>query len=139
MSHLYMVVEVVQERNLMIRRVESWRQAIQRSPFAIPMEEIIRRIGSRFDLSRDLNQTPQNPEDAHGYPVSSLVHRILTSRGLQREQQSTVQPENVIDLTETSGPINLEAGESRPESLLPGRSNLFQAASISNLSYGLIC
>ncbi|KAG9134486.1 hypothetical protein Leryth_021498 [Lithospermum erythrorhizon] len=120
------------------RRVESWRQAIQRSAFAIPMEEMIRRLGTRFELSRDLNQTPQNAEDHNGSPVSSLLSRILTSRGLRREQQSTVQPENVIDLTESGSPTNLETGESRLASLLQRRSNSYQAASMSNLTSGFM-
>ncbi|KAG9137771.1 hypothetical protein Leryth_019400 [Lithospermum erythrorhizon] len=94
------------------RRVESWRQANQRPDFAIPMEEMIRRLGTRFDSSRDFNQTPQNAEDTHGAPVSSLRSRILTIRRLGRRQQS-VQPQNVIDLTESSTSTSLEAGENR--------------------------
>ncbi|CAH9063088.1 unnamed protein product [Cuscuta europaea] len=61
-------------------RVESWRQTIQRASFTIPMEEMIRRLGSRFDLSQV--QT-QNPQESPG----DILNRFLTSRG-RREQQN---------------------------------------------------
>ncbi|KAK9921659.1 hypothetical protein M0R45_030161 [Rubus argutus] len=81
------------------RRVESLRQTIQRSAFTFPVEEMIRRLGSRFDLSRDLVQpTEDNPRETadrtHG-----LLNRILTSRALRREQNQ-VPPTEVVDLTQ---------------------------------------
>ncbi|KAM0005157.1 putative transcription factor C2H2 family [Helianthus debilis subsp. tardiflorus] len=63
------------------KRVESFRQTIQRNVFTMPMEEMIRRLGSRFDLSRDL---------FHGHSFlsenSSLLNRYLASRRLRTDQ-----------------------------------------------------
>lgn len=115
------------------RRVESWRQAIQRTAFTIPMEEMIRRLNNRFDLSQvhphDIDESPERS--------SSLLNRILTSRGMRREQNNVVPPDDVVDLTQSS-PTNLEAGESHQiSSLLVHRSNSNRAASISPLTSAL--
>ncbi|KAE8680601.1 E3 ubiquitin-protein ligase RNF5 [Hibiscus syriacus] len=47
------------------RRVESWRQTIQRTALNLPVEEMIRRLGSRFDLSQDLT-TAREASGAQG-------------------------------------------------------------------------
>ncbi|CAA0829916.1 RING/U-box superfamily protein [Striga hermonthica] len=90
------------------RRVESWRQAIQRSAFTIPMEEMIRRLGSTFDLSRELpsahSRSPGGTRESPDVAIHSgtnLLNRILTSRGMRRERAPLmVAPDDVIDLTE---------------------------------------
>ncbi|MCD9645016.1 hypothetical protein HAX54_033658 [Datura stramonium] len=115
------------------RRVESWRQTIQRTAFTIPMDEMIRRLGSRFDLSQ-LQQL--SPEGSHELPErsSSLLNRILTSRGLRREQNPVPPSDDVVDLTQTS-PTNSDVWEGRRlSSLLLRRSNSHRAAHYANLA-----
>lgn len=125
------------------RRVESWRQTIHRNAFTIPMEEMIRRLGSRFDLSWDLvHPHPLLPDSPRELPdrSNSLLNRFLTSRGMRREQNNTptpVQSDAVIDSTQSS-PTNSEVGEResrRLSSLLARRSN--RAATISSLTSAL--
>ncbi|KAK3030800.1 hypothetical protein RJ639_037181 [Escallonia herrerae] len=122
------------------RRIESWRQTIQRNAFTIPMEEMIRRLGSRFDLTRDLVQVnPQNPDGPRESPERNtlLLNRILTSRGLRREQNTVVPSDDILDLTPAS-PTNSEVGESRRlSSLLVRRAHSHRAASISYLTSAL--
>jgi E3 ubiquitin-protein ligase RNF5 len=98
------------------RRVESWRQSMQRNAYALPMDEMIRRLGNRFDLTRDLNQAlpdgpmPELPERSH-----LLLNRILTSRGLRREQfvpSGPLPTDDVVDLT----------GESQIQTQTPSQS-----------------
>ncbi|KAG8367954.1 hypothetical protein BUALT_Bualt16G0126300 [Buddleja alternifolia] len=113
------------------RRVESWRQTIQRTAFTIPMEEMIRRLGSTFDLSRELAQI-QNGGGPHESPErsNSLLNRILSSRAMRRERAPSVPSDHVIDLTESS-----PARENRRmSSLLLRRSNSHRAATLSNLT-----
>ncbi|KAL6539873.1 hypothetical protein OROHE_011644 [Orobanche hederae] len=120
------------------RRIESWRQAIQRSAFTIPMEEMIRRLGSTFDLSRELPQIQarnadglsESPERTNNNSNNSLLNRILTSRGLRRERTPS---DEVIDLTRESVP-NHDSTNRRISSLLIRRSNSHRAASLSNLA-----
>ncbi|CAA2997686.1 E3 ubiquitin ligase [Olea europaea subsp. europaea] len=119
------------------RRIESWRQTIQRTAFTIPMEEMIRRLGSTFDLSRELVQIQsQNPNGHRESPErsNSLLNRILTSRGMRRERTPALPPVSVVDLTESS-PTNPEVAQNhRFSSLLLSRSN---AAILSNLTSSL--
>ncbi|KAE8733973.1 hypothetical protein F3Y22_tig00000913pilonHSYRG00025 [Hibiscus syriacus] len=60
------------------RRVDSWRQTIQRTPLNLPVEEMIRRIGSRFDLVRDLTP-PREVNVSLGTAVrtGSMLNRIF--------------------------------------------------------------
>lgn len=83
------------------RRVESVRQSLQRAAFSFPVEEMIRRLGTRFDLTRDFIP-PQEPEGAHEAVerTNSLLNRILTSRA-RREQSSVAPPDDVVDLTQS--------------------------------------
>jgi len=99
------------------RRVESWRQTIQRN--ASPVEEMMRRF---------VNTENNN---------NSLLNRILTSRGMRGEQSTVVPPEDVVDVDLTQNiPTNAEAGENRwLSSLLLRRSH--RAATISNLTSAL--
>ncbi|KAF5750654.1 hypothetical protein HS088_TW03G00993 [Tripterygium wilfordii] len=122
------------------RRVESLRQTIQRNPFGFPVEEMIRRLGSRFDLARDLTP-PQDPSNERetAERTNSLLNRFLTSRGMRTEQSPAAPPEEVVDLIQSSssGP---EAGQSsRLQSLLLRRtqSQLQRATTVSSLSTAL--
>ncbi|KAG2683296.1 hypothetical protein I3760_10G025600 [Carya illinoinensis] len=104
------------------RRVESFRQTLQRTAF-LPVEEMIRRLGGRFDLTRDFLQ-PQEPDGAHETVETSLLNRILTSRA--RREQNLVPPDDVVDLTQ-SDMSSPEIGDnrrvhSRVQSLLLRRS-----------------
>ncbi|XP_071698290.1 uncharacterized protein [Rutidosis leptorrhynchoides] len=75
------------------KRVESWRQTIQRNVFSMPMDEMIRRLGSRFDLTRDLVQgisSHSNNPHENSERNSSLVNRYLTSRGLRADSSLTL-------------------------------------------------
>ncbi|XP_019165847.1 PREDICTED: E3 ubiquitin-protein ligase rnf146-like [Ipomoea nil] len=120
------------------RRFESWRQTIQRTAFTFPMEEMIRRLGSRFDLAQ---VQPPNPEDSRESPErrNSLLARILTSRGMRREQNQNPVPTSddaTVDLTD---PSNSDAWDSgRLPSLLRRISNpnrdRDRAPSISSLA-----
>ncbi|KAM7262618.1 hypothetical protein ACFE04_000301 [Oxalis oulophora] len=80
------------------RRVESLRQTIQNTPFGFPVEEMIRRLGSRFDLNpaRDSENTLDTAER-----TNFLLNRILTSRGLRGEQSPAPPPDDTVDLTES--------------------------------------
>ncbi|XP_073287398.1 uncharacterized protein [Primulina huaijiensis] len=121
------------------RRVESWRQAIQRTAFTIPMEEMIRRLGSTFELNREFSQAqPRNIDDPHDSPErsNSLLNRILTSRGMRREQTHVpvLPSEDLIDLRESS-PTDYEVRDShRLSSFLLRRSNSHPAAALLNLT-----
>ncbi|KAL8459818.1 hypothetical protein ACS0TY_030897 [Phlomoides rotata] len=118
------------------RRVESWRQTIQRSAFSIPMEEMIRRLGSTFDLNRELAQLQSRNPDESPERSNTLLNRILTSRGMRRERGPVLpsSDDDVIDLTEISPP-NYEMRDSRRfSSLLLRRSNSHRAASLTNLT-----
>ncbi|KAL0428625.1 UNVERIFIED_CONTAM: E3 ubiquitin-protein ligase RMA1H1 [Sesamum latifolium] len=119
------------------RRIESWRQTIQRTAFTIPMEEMIRRLGSTFDLSRELAQIQsRNSDGPRESPERNtpLLNRILTSRGMRRERTPVVPSDDVIDLTESSPP-NYEARDTRRlSSLLLCRSNSHRVATLSNLT-----
>nr|VDD10523.1 unnamed protein product [Brassica rapa] len=64
------------------RRIESLRNTIQRSLFTIPMEEMIRRIQSRFD--RDSTLVPEASERVHDR-ANSILNRFMTSRGVRSE------------------------------------------------------
>ncbi|XP_024922172.1 uncharacterized protein LOC107432316 isoform X2 [Ziziphus jujuba] len=100
------------------RRVESVRQTIPRNPLTFPVEEMIRRLGSRFDLSRDLNH-PQESESARD--PNFLLNRILTSRG-RREQNSIAPTDDAVDLMQSSVTA-AETGENRRHSMLFRRTH----------------
>ncbi|OIV95455.1 hypothetical protein TanjilG_06917 [Lupinus angustifolius] len=87
------------------RRVESLRQILQRTALTYPVEEMIRRLGSRIDLTRDFVQAGETLER-----TSSLLSRFLTSRGIRREQNAGAPPDDVVGLTQNN---SLEAGDSR--------------------------
>ncbi|KAK1420762.1 hypothetical protein QVD17_22610 [Tagetes erecta] len=80
------------------KRVESFRQAIQRNMFTMPMEEMIRRLGSRFDLTRDLvhghSFLPENPREI-SERNNSLLNRFLASRRLRTDQDQN-QSQNPV-------------------------------------------
>ncbi|KAK9290144.1 hypothetical protein L1049_009031 [Liquidambar formosana] len=120
------------------RRVESLRQSLHRNAFTFPMEEMIRRLGSRFDLTRDW-VPPQDLDGASTPPErsTSFLNRIMTSRGMRREQNGVVPPDDVVDLTQSTA-TSPEAGESRRiPSLLLRRSQSHRAATLTSLSSAL--
>ncbi|KNA17150.1 hypothetical protein SOVF_082220 [Spinacia oleracea] len=99
------------------RRVESLRQTIQRTASSFPMEEMIRRLGARFELTRDYFQHANANANADGdsdLPTrASILNRFMTTRALrreQREQNPPIPPEEVVDLT-----------QDRPEIIIPRR------------------
>uniref|UniRef100_A0A803LM42 E3 ubiquitin-protein ligase RMA n=1 Tax=Chenopodium quinoa TaxID=63459 RepID=A0A803LM42_CHEQI len=82
------------------RRVESLRQTIQRTASSFPMEEMIRRLGARFELTRDYFQLPNADGDAEMPTRASILNRFMTSRALLREQNPPIAPDEVVDLTQ---------------------------------------
>ncbi|TKY62527.1 E3 ubiquitin-protein ligase RMA3 [Spatholobus suberectus] len=120
------------------RRVESLRQTIQRNAFALPVEEMIRRLGSRIDLTRDLVQ-PHEPDNARetAERTTSLLSRFLTARGMRREQNLGAPQEDVMGLTQNN--VNTsEAGDNpgRVQSILLRRTQSHRAT-LSTLSSAL--
>ncbi|XVE96126.1 hypothetical protein REPUB_Repub02eG0194500 [Reevesia pubescens] len=114
------------------RRVDGWRQTIQRTALNIPVEEMIRHLGSRFDLTHDM--TP--PREANGARETAertdfVLNRILASRRLQ-----VVSPDDV-DLTPSST-TGTDVMSSRINSLfLQRQSQLRRAARLTSLSTAL--
>lgn len=80
------------------RRVESLRQTIQRTASSFPMEEMIRRLGARFELTRDYFQLPNADGDADLPTRAAFLNRFMTSRALRREQNPPIPPDEVVDL-----------------------------------------
>ncbi|KAB1222395.1 E3 ubiquitin-protein ligase RMA3 [Morella rubra] len=117
------------------RRVESLRQTLQRTAFNFPVEEMIRRLGHRFDLTRDFVQ-PQDPDaPRETMERSSLLNRFLTSRA-RREQNPVPPPDDVVDLTQSdiSSP---ETGENRRLQSLLLRRTQSHRATLHSLSSAL--
>lgn len=117
------------------RRVESLRQTIQRSAFTFPVEEMIRRLGSRFDLSRDLVQPTEDTPRETADRTHGLLNRILTSRALRREQNQ-VAPTEVVDLTQDNI-TSIDTGENRRLQSLLLRRTQSHRATLSSLSSAL--
>ncbi|KAF3442656.1 hypothetical protein FNV43_RR16572 [Rhamnella rubrinervis] len=117
------------------RRVESLRQTIQRTALSIPVEEMIRRLGSRFDLTRDLIQSQEATESAIETAEraslfnNSLLNRILTSRA-RRENIVAPPTDDAVDLMQSSLTTH-EAGENRPLLLL--RRTITQRTPLTSL------
>lgn len=120
------------------KRVESLRQTLQRNAFAFPVEEMIRRLGNRIDLTRDLSQ-PNEPENARGTAerTTSLLSRFLTSRGMRREQNPVPPPEDAASLNQNNdNGAELGGDTRRVQSLLLRRSQSHRAT-LSTLSSAL--
>ncbi|XP_057720711.1 uncharacterized protein LOC130935148 [Arachis stenosperma] len=125
------------------RRVESLRQTIQRTAFALPVEEMIRRLGSRIDLTRDLLH-PHEPDNARetAERTSSLLSRFLTSRGIRREQNIGAPADDVVGLSHNNVNVNVnvnshEAGDNRRAQSLLLRRTQSHRATLSTLSSAL--
>ncbi|KAJ4830527.1 hypothetical protein Tsubulata_029602 [Turnera subulata] len=105
------------------RRVESLRQTAQRNSFGFPMEEMIRRLWSRNDLTRELSL----PQESDGVrePIdrsNSYLNRFMTIRGMRAEQNPLTPAYEIVDLTR-SPTTSPEAGSARRSlSLLLRRS-----------------
>ncbi|XP_061965812.1 uncharacterized protein LOC133689787 [Populus nigra] len=84
------------------RRVESLRQTASRHLSSFPVEEMIRRLGRRFDLPRDLSP-PQDSNGSRGAAdrTQSILNRIMTYRGMRAEQNPIAPPDEMVDLTQT--------------------------------------
>lgn len=120
-------------------RVESWRQTIQRNNYPFPVEEMIRQLGNTFDLTRDVvevhpqeidQQHPRSPPERN----NSLLNRLLTTRGLLREQNVAVNPNEVVDQREGS-PSNFEMGDGRRLSLRRPHNHRAAANIVSSVLY----
>ncbi|XP_057438768.1 uncharacterized protein LOC130730712 [Lotus japonicus] len=122
------------------RRVESLRQTIQRNAFALPVEEMIRRLGSRIDLTRDLVQ-PNEPDNAREQAerTTSLLSRFLTSRGMRREQNPVApQPQDdVVGLPQNNVGNAAEVGDNRRVQSLLLRRTQSHRATLTTLSSAL--
>ncbi|KAJ8900067.1 hypothetical protein K2173_024183 [Erythroxylum novogranatense] len=94
------------------RRVESLRQSIQ-SSFNFPVEEMIRRLGSRFDMIRDLT-TLQDLNGARETAdrTNNFLNRIMTLRGIRAEQNPSTPSDDISELI-PSGTTNPETGPTR--------------------------
>ncbi|OWM82649.1 uncharacterized protein LOC116208024 [Punica granatum] len=120
------------------RRVESLRQTIQRTTFNIPMEEMIRRLGSRFELTGNLIPPPEPDSTRETVTrTSSLLDRFLLTRGMRnRDQNPVLAPDDPVDLAQ-SGATSLEGSENRRlHSILLRRSQSHRNA-LSSLSSAL--
>ncbi|KAG6744872.1 hypothetical protein POTOM_051512 [Populus tomentosa] len=101
--------EPVEDTNLEIpirphaRRVESLRQTASRHLYSFPVEEMLRRLGSRLDFAQDLS-LPQDSNGSRGAAdrTQSLLNRIMTYRGMRAEQNPIGPPDEIVDLTQTS-------------------------------------
>lgn len=120
------------------RRVESLRQTIQRTALSFPVEEMIRRLGSRFDLTRDLIQSQEPTESAletaertNSILNTSLLNRFLTSRA-RRENTVAPPPDDAADSMQSSLTTTPEAGENRRLLLL--RRTLTQRNPLTSLT-----
>ena len=115
------------------RKVESLRQTIQRTALNFPMDEMIRRLGNRFDFNRDLDQPPE-PDGSHETFGRSptLLNRILTSRGIRREQIS-LHPHDDVGVLELPHVSGTEAGDTRLQSL-PVLRSLLHRTRVSSLT-----
>ncbi|KAB5519539.1 hypothetical protein DKX38_023858 [Salix brachista] len=94
------------------RRVESLRQTASRHLYSFPVEEMIRRLGSRLDFAQDLS-LPQDSNGSRGAAdrTQSLLNRIMTYRGMRAEQNPIGPPDEMVDLTQTSpgSPVGVHA------------------------------
>ncbi|KAL0714710.1 hypothetical protein Bca4012_021689 [Brassica carinata] len=82
------------------RRIESLRNTIQRSPFTIPMEEMIRRIQSRFE--RDSTPVPdfsnREASERVNDRANAILNRLMTSRGVRSEASAAAAGSEDINL-----------------------------------------
>ena len=115
------------------RRVDSWRQTIQRTALNLPAEEMIRRLGSRFDWTRDLTPREANGPRETTERTNSVLHRILTARGVGGDQNTVVSIDDV-DVTPSST-TGTDVMPSRIQSLL--QSQLRRSARLTSLSSAL--
>ncbi|KAI9122406.1 hypothetical protein K1719_007095 [Acacia pycnantha] len=95
------------------RRVEGLRPTSQRSSIT-SMEEMIRRLGGRVDLSRGVVR-PHDPTETVREAAERtrlLLNRFLTSRAIRREQNLDASPDDAGYLT-GNNMSNLDAGDDR--------------------------
>ncbi|XP_051142806.1 uncharacterized protein LOC127259481 [Andrographis paniculata] len=105
------------------RRVESWRETVQRAAASMPMDEIIRRLELSWvqAQARNNNNTAAAAAAGASLPAPVPLSRMLSSRGQRRERMNVIP---AIDAGEEEGVIH-EVGNARwLSSLLFGRSDL---------------
>lgn len=105
------------------KRVESWRQTIQRNAFTMPMDEMIRRLGSRFDLTRDL--VPGQPDNPREITNNSLLNRYLTSRGFRRGHNNVELPDD-----SSPEPESTRLGQPEPARSMDDRDSVSSIAAV---------
>lgn len=118
------------------RRVESLRQTINRNAFAFPVEEMIRRLGSRFDLSRDVGQPNESDNAREAVDRTTLLNRFMTSRALRREHMHESIADDVVDLTQNNVNVPEVRDHPRLQSFLLRRAQSHRTT-LSSLSSAL--
>ncbi|XP_061362000.1 uncharacterized protein LOC133305775 [Gastrolobium bilobum] len=113
------------------------RQTIQRNAFAMPMEEMIRHLGSRLDLTQDIVQ-PNELDNARetAERTSSLLSRFLAARGLRREHNLGAAPhdDEAGSIQNNVGSTPLVEDNRRVQSLLRRRAQTHRGTLSSTLS-----
>ncbi|KAJ1432846.1 Zinc finger, RING-type [Sesbania bispinosa] len=115
------------------------RQSIQRNVFTMPVEEMIRRLGSRLDLNQDLvqpNEHDNAPET--GERASSLLSRSMAARlprYVRREHNlGAAPPDDAVSLTQNSIGGSLVGDSRRVQTLLLRRMQAHRGTFSSTLS-----
>ncbi|KAI4371272.1 hypothetical protein MLD38_019531 [Melastoma candidum] len=136
------------------RRIESLRQTLHGTALNFPMEEMIRRLRSRFDLTRDLVQSSESSDirevaernaaridrlshDFHENAVRtpSVIDRLLATR--MRREEISVAPDEAVDLMQSRN-VTPEVGDvRRHHPLLLRRSHAHRNATVASLSSSL--
>ncbi|KAK7259558.1 hypothetical protein RIF29_25167 [Crotalaria pallida] len=104
------------------RRVESLRQTLQRNGFAVPVEEMIRRLGTRIDLQ------PHDQDNAE----RTLLSRFMTSRAMRREHNVGAPPDDGVGLTQNNPPEPGDSHRFSPLLLRRTQSNRARFASLTS-------
>ncbi|KAL6568699.1 hypothetical protein OROHE_004383 [Orobanche hederae] len=129
------------------RRIESFRQVIQR-PTQVLHHQLQMLMLHKSPLTESLpcpvtglpysNQLVDCAGSRTNNQAPSLLNQFLAARGLRREQNNAMAPEDAVNLTQSSR-TNSEVGESRrvSSSVFLRRSNSSQAANFSHLTSAL--
>ncbi|KAF8396044.1 hypothetical protein HHK36_017656 [Tetracentron sinense] len=130
------------------QRVESLRQSIHRAASTFSIEDMIRQIGNRFDVTEEW-ASPQDTDSSRNMPevTTSIARQILISRGVRRagwgrrfplmEQSIVIPPEDTVDLTQGITASSEAEGSHHIPSVLLQRSQSNRATYLSSLSSAL--
>ncbi|CAN1803320.1 E3 ubiquitin-protein ligase RMA3 [Linum perenne] len=112
------------------RRVESLRQTLQRNHLNFPMEEVIRRLGSRLEIMQELapSQEPNGGGGRDSTDRNSLLNRIMTIRGMRSEQSSILNPNEVVDLARRIHSLLLRRSQSHSHTHRPSAHTSLSSA-----------